>query len=84
MVSSNRATITDNTDRVVATSELQTIGTHAVRMTVTPQQTTIWVDGNAIATVPSNDGRGVFSVIGSRNTAAQPFAAWTYLRISPM
>nr|WP_231373726.1 polysaccharide deacetylase family protein [Nocardia sp. 348MFTsu5.1] len=82
MVSRDRATITDITDRVIAASELQTSGTHGVRMTVTPQQTTIWVDGNAIATVSSDDGRGGFSVIGSRNTPAQPFAAWTELQIS--
>jgi poly-beta-1,6-N-acetyl-D-glucosamine N-deacetylase len=84
MVSRERATVTDSADRVVASSVLTTSGTHEVHVTVSPELTTILVDGSPIATVPSRDGRGGFSVIGSRNTTAQPFAAWTDLRISPV
>ncbi|OZG29144.1 hypothetical protein BH683_010785 [Williamsia sp. 1138] len=83
MVSRDRATVTDSANRTLAGTVLRDSATHRVKVTVSPQETRIWVDGAVVATVPSRDGRGGFSVIGSRTAAAQPFPAWTDLQIEP-
>lgn len=83
MISRDRAIVIDSSNRTVATTVLRAGASHGVKITVSPERTQIRVDGAVVASVPSNDGRGGFSVIGNRTAPAQPFPAWTNLQIAP-